>query len=753
MKCWKLIPPLLILLIFSTAEIAGASRPLQQLPALKVRMGKHPSFIRYVFEGPDSIISGIKVRQDGGNIVLDFPVKGLRLAGSVSLRYENDRVVIAGRGGGIKKVFSLDNPDRLVVDIERKEKKDTKDSGADMKVAKSHERKPGDKKETVSEASGKKEDTPQQDTSSVLHVPEKYRKVWTLLKSGNPYGVLSVLPEYPPSGRDEVAFYHFIYGSAAAGAGQYMKSVEHLRLAYVLTSDQSLRERALIKRAEVRLEGGFDYEAIADYKLFLKEFPSSTRIEKAHLGLARCFMNIGRYSEAVRHFDMVPQSVEVLYSKANAYQRIEKVRSASRVYKRALEKAPDYPDRHPETAYLLGENLRSRGKYTEAKKRFLGIITGRYKDEARISMGLIAIEEGDFDEAIRVLQTAVMSKDRKVKVKALFNLSVAYARDGKIDKAIETLEEIRTRHIDSFYYRDSLLALAKLYRRTGKIDRVVPLLKELVYGKQPPAQAFRELEDIVAEMARKEDDETNGGLTFRRLWKEVGQWLVDRSRERFLLQVARRLRHEGSPFIELAQWMIENTSPVIKTETAVLLADYYIEIGDEELAEKYITFTAAPFPPSDMARRVKSRIFFAKARYEKAVKEIARIKEFRKDDMGMLLRIIREVRKPGSKLMDRAIELYEKRLKKGDWGADEYIGLADILYSIDRRDRALKYIRMAYQKNPDDEWVMYRMAHDVEKNRAREMFAALGSGNSLLSRLARTRIMEMNLLNRVSEVY
>ena len=154
-----------------------------------------------------------------------------------------------------------------------------------------------------------------------------------------------------------------------------------------------------------------------------------------------------------------------------------------------------------------------------------------------------------------------------------------------------------------------------------------------------------------------------------------------------------------------------------------------------------------------MAKRVKARIFIAKDMHKKAIKELSRIKDFRKDDMGILLRIIRKTRQSGSGLTEKAIALYERRLAKKEWSADEYIGLADILYSMGRRSQASKYIRKAYKKNPDDEWVMYRMAHDVDRSRSRDMFARLGSGNSLLSRLAKTRIMEMNLLNRVGEVY
>ncbi len=746
-----------MLIAIVPVNTADASKPAGQFPTLKVRKGEHPSFIRYVFEGPDSVISGVKVREEGGNIIIKFPSKGFRLHSSKAIKHESDRVIIAGSGGSIKKVFSLDNPDRLVVDILRKSgpggKKKKKKARASKKTEKPAADLKAREKESTETAQKRTERTSKETKSFSVQVPEKYRKVWTLLKSGNPYGVLSVLPEYPPAGREDAAFYHYIYGVAFGGAKQYLRAIEHLRLAHILATGPALRERALIKRADVQLQGGFVYEALADYKLFLKEFPSSIHREEVHLGLAECLMRVGKYREAIRHYDKVEQSAEILYRKANAYQRVGKVRKASGIYVKALKMDPDFPDKDEETAYLLGENFRMQGKYTEARKRLAGIIIGIYRDEARISRGLMAMEDGDFDEAIRLFQTALMSRDRKIKVKALFNLSVVYARSGKTEKAIETLEEIRTKHIDSFYYKDTLLALAKLYRRTGRIEQSVYMLKELVYGKQPPAQAFRELEDIVSEMARKDDVEADGGLTFRKLWREVGQWLVDRSREKFLLKVARRLRYEGSPFIDLTLWMIENTSPAIRTEAAVLLADYYIEVGDEELAEKYITFTTAPYPPSDMAKRVKARIFIARDMHKKAIRELSRIKDFRKDDMGILLRIIRKTRQSGSGLTEKAIALYERRLAKKEWSADEYIGLADILYSMGRRSQASKYIRKAYQKNPDDEWVMYRMAHDVDRSRSRDMFARLGSGNSLLSRLAKTRIMEMNLLNRVSEVY
>ncbi len=79
--------------------------------------------------------------------------------------------------------------------------------------------------------------------------------------------------------------------------------------------------------------------------------------------------------------------------------------------------------------------------------------------------------------------------------------------------------------------------------------------------------------------------------------------------------------------------------------------------------------------------------------------------------------------------------------------------MADLLYANDEKSKALKYYRIALRKEPSDQWAAYRIGQDAEAKESKEMFTRLEKDDSLLGRLAKTKIMEIDLLNKVKEVY
>ncbi len=192
-------------------------------------------------------------------------------------------------------------------------------------------------------------------------VPPQYKKLWTLLETGNHYGLLTALPEYKPEGVRSVAVYHYMYGAASYGAKKYLDAIKHLRLAYIYASNRILKEKALSLRAKTYMDTGFLQEASADYKMLIESFPASTKIRKAHLGFADSLSKLGLYSKAVKEYDKAGNAAEVLYSKANALQRLERVKDAKTIYDKAHLADEKYPERSGETYYLIGENMRMIG--------------------------------------------------------------------------------------------------------------------------------------------------------------------------------------------------------------------------------------------------------------------------------------------------------------------------------------------------------------------------------------------------------
>jgi len=584
-------------------------------------------------------------------------------------------------------------------------------------------------------------------------VPEKFETMWQLLQSGNAIGNLMKLPQITPEGTEEMAFSYYLYGEGYNAAGEYIKAIDNLRLAYIYSGDSALRELALFRRAKVYEAMGLHHEARSNYLVFIDEFPESKRIQKTYRGLADSSQKLGLLNEAVQYYDRAGSDAVALFHKANALQKLEKVKEAKEVYELAMKADRGYPKKSFETYYLIGENMRLNGELKKAKEHFNNIQYGPFLDSAKISLGLIAMDEANIKEAGRNFLLASESKDRNIRVRALFSLAFALLSVGQTQEAIEALEEIRFKYLDTDLYKDALLALARLYHKEGKTREAVSVLKELAYGKRPPAGTFLELETIVQDLSEKDSVKVGDEMNFLEIWNEMGKWLLEESREEFLLRMAKRLRYEGEPFIKLSVWLIEHGSSKARVKASVGLADYFISIGKIGMAEAYMTRAVDIEKPDDEALRVKAKILRAKSEYMNAVRTVESIKNFGKEDLMFTGTVLLDMDNAKSAQTDKVIAFYESRLNSGEWDADHYVRIADILYKNNEKGKALEYYRKAYALNPDDEWISYRIGRAESGTESKELYSKLDKGGSMLGRLAKSKLMEINLLNKVREVY
>ncbi|HBH60530.1 MAG TPA: hypothetical protein DDX85_02060 [Nitrospiraceae bacterium] len=750
----------MLLPLITIPNIADATVPKENSDFLQIRSARHSGFMRIVLEGHASIISEGKVSQQGKDIIVRFTDKTFEVKKTelpVTYNADKDAVTFSLKQAGRLKTYFLENPSRFVIDVYPEKEEVKKQVKTEKKPqVKKTERITAAAEPEVSnkDLAGPKDRiaaaNPEKEYDEKSLLPEKYKAMWSLLEAGNFYTVLKELPGHKADNAEALAALNYTYAQANIMAKQYADAVKHLRLAYIYAVDTGLKEHALLKRAGIYLELKLNYEARADYLVYIRDFSSSRYIKKAYFGLAESLYRIGLFQEAIEHYKKSGTSPEVLYGMANALQKLEMVKEAKKAYDEALIMDKNYLKSSPETYFLLGENMRMSGDLVNARKHLSEIEVGPFKDNAIISIGLIAMEESNIQEAVKQFKAAAQSRDKKVKVQALFNVSLAYLKEGKFKEATSSLEEIRHNHIDSNMYKDTLLVLSKIYKKGGRVKESVSLLKELVYGKQPPAEAFTELEEIVQEAG---GNSSQDGMAFVTLWNDVGQWLVDETREEFLLKVARRLRHEGKPFIDLCSWLVEHASEHARGKAAIDLADYYAGIGNTAMSRDYINIAKDARETGDAALRVEAKILHSEGERIAALKQIMMIKEIENSDLVLLDNIISGIHDPGIREVQKAIAFYEKTINESSWDAENYIHLADMLYANDERSKALKYYRIAYKMNPENEWVMYRLIQDADTPEAEDMFSRLQQGDNLYGRLAKSKQMEMSLMNKIREVY
>jgi tetratricopeptide (TPR) repeat protein len=768
-------------------NLSFASQSNEESSLIKIRTGKHAGFIRIVLEGPEKIILQGKVEKRGNNVQIIFPEIPFSIEEKkLPLQYRVDRNKIelsSGRSGKMK-VFTMKNPGRLIIDLYRKRniakpkkgKNKTESNNSTVNIAEKN--KTGKAKvsiATVKSAVKDKSPSPllkkQKNITTPLvnvgketysdkrkddygFITREYKKTWELLQSGSAYRVIKELNRIQPEKEETIAMHHFIYGMAYSAIEDYLSAIKHFRLTYIFTKDKSLKELAYLKRAEAYLQQKLYYEAKINYTVFLEEFPSSKYEQKAHNNLAKTLSQIGFYHEAAEHFKMAGESPEVLFSYANSLQRTKRLNDAKKAYARAILADKDYPAKSPETYFLIGENMRMTGDSENAKKHLISIEKGSFQFEARLSLGLIALEENDVDEAIENLQEASISSERKIKIRALYYLAEALSLKGKPKEAIKNLEIIRKKYLNSSLYKVTLLELARLYKRVGNMKVSISLLKELVYGKHPPEEAFSELEKILIEAGRKYSSSEGGDSEFLELWNEVGLWMFDESREDFLLNIAEQLKHEGKPFLQLCSWLVKNGSTVARVKSALHIAEYNIDSGNIEKAQTYLEIAEMNSPfKSDSFFRVEARVHYKSGRYGPAILSIKNIKKGKDSDLLLLGRIISDSGEIEASYINNAVGYFESMLAESVWSAEVYIALADIIFKQGDSKRALKYYRMALKKQSDDEWTIYRIGRIVNRPESIDMFSKIQKNDTLISRAARTKIMELSLMERVEAVY
>ncbi len=742
---------------------------------LKLRASSHKDFLRIVLEGPEPVVSHGKVDQEDENILVSFPGDSFTIEAekkAINYKADKDRILLSPGNIGKYKFFFLKNPSRIVIDVfpvsipapslkTVKAKEKARDislsRGSQIQATNAAKVLNKDKTEVFQKEEKKNSNLPtgqagkpNEPTGIKPQISDSKLKDMELKpKPGMDNPELKQAPNLPieaSKGNESVAASHIALADKYYKANDYLSAITHVRLAAMYTGNEEQKELLLLKKAELYLKLGFFNEAKENYLIFLKNFSSSRYTANAHLGLAESMEKIGLFSEAIEHYDNAGRNSEALFGKANALQKLGKIQEAQAAYVEAKSIDSAYPERSPETYYLIGENLRMAGEKEEARQHLTKLKNSLFTDNASISLGLIALEESNAEEAIKYFKSASDAKDRNLKAQALFNLSRALLQAGKSSDAVSTLEGIRDKYPYTSAYKEAALELSRIYRKDGKFHESVSLLKELVYSQNPPVETFNELEIILQETAAKDS------VQFVRLWNDFGKWMLASSREQFLLSMAEALKDNGKPFIDLSLWLAKNGSEDARIAASIALAGFYADMRDADTAGKYLGMVKNIKQHKDGVTRVGARIDYVNGDIESAAGKIMSIKEVDKSDVELLGNILSHSKISESKVMRKAVAFYKKQIElKGD--SEDYIRLADILYNIDEIDEALTYYRTAQGKGIQDDWVMYRIGANSERTEAEKIFGQLQKSDSTLSRMAKAKQMEMGIQHKLEEVF
>jgi tetratricopeptide (TPR) repeat protein len=576
--------------------------------------------------------------------------------------------------------------------------------------------------------------------------PSALESARQLLDAKRPGEAKTVLSGYMPS-PSELSSYHYLYAKALEGSQKTYDAIPHYTLAYLYAAESGEREKLLLERAETYRKMKYHQEAALCYRSFVSEFPNSPLRNKVYLRLADTLLTLGLYHDALSFYEKAGDSIEALFGKANTLQEMGRTKEANDLYMSLVTRDKGYLGSSQETEFRIGENLRLMGMYQDAKVYFGLVRDPALKYRTELALGLIAFEESQYDEAIKLLGEALQSPERALRRQALLSLSVVYQRKDRPDESASMLLEIRNRFPYGKEYDTAMVMLSGLWRKKGKYDEAITVLKELVYRRIPVREAFDELERIITDVMGKDSGK------FLTLWNSAGHFLMEPSRVSFLLKVAEGLKNTGMPYFELCSWLSKYGSGYAKAYGRAELAVFYAGLGDAERSAALLRELKG-FDESDESLRIHAQISLLKGALREAAESLMAIKNKRLEDLVSLAPLLKQTRNP-----DEAIVLYRKTLGALQNPPGACLRFADALYDLGRKEEALEFYRLFASNDnregiPADDvtWALYRISIISGSDESTKTVANLGREKTLLGRFGEARLKDGKLADAIKGI-
>lgn len=566
--------------------------------------------------------------------------------------------------------------------------------------------------------------------------PLPLKKALESLKENRPAEAAKVLAEFRQD-KTNVAQYHFVFGRLRLAEKRPLEAVEHFGKSYQYAAAGDLKEAALIERAETYVRMRYFYEARSSFNLFVKNYPASRMLGRAYHGLAQSLAETGSLREAVGYYEKSSNAPGALLGKANTLQRLGMTAEAGRVYAAVLAAGEAHVTASDESLYYFGENCRLLGKTADANKYLSLVKSPLFKPRADLGLGMLALQQGKDDDAMKSFSAAAAAQDRESVRLALLMIADMESKSGKTAQARARLEEIRTKYPYGKVYEEAMLKLVRVLKQEGDHEKAAHLLNELVFKSTVRKEALAEFEIILTEVRTKDKD------LFLRLWKTAGPMLLDSSREQFLLGIAGDLKDSGRPFLDLMQYLAKYGTETGKTKSTAALVEIYAEKGDLRKADEYLKKMKSMKNSAEEIMRLEARLAFLNRDYKTASEKLVQLKRLQSADMAMLGRIVAATRD-----YPRATARYEKAVRELGGDAESYAQLGDIMYELGRRKDALDYYRLVIGKNPDHDWAHYRVGSLADGPEAEEALKKLTGRDPMLMRLAEARRMELELTKK-----
>ena len=491
-----------------------------------------------------------------------------------------------------------------------------------------------------------------------------------------------IRPVLEPSPRAEL-MYQVLTAELAGKRDQLDVALNHYQQAAIVSNDPRVTERAAVLALIMKENAA----ALALAQRWLALDPAS---EQAQQTLALAYLRNGRLEEAAEYLETVRRAARNK-DKQQGYATIASLLSQADDKQLALRVMGQFRDRNPRSAFAQYYYAMLAAAAGEREQALTGLERALARDRKLVPAHLLRtrllLEGGDREAALAGLAkaAAAIPRDR--------NLRMSYARllidAGQLDKARREFATLLNQNPKD---TDSLYALGLLAAETRQFDLAETYFLDLIKRNTRLADAYFELGRI---------EEQRGDYAKAREWyervKDEDRYLSAQMRMGVVLAKSGDIAGAGQHFDALRRDNPQNDITLYLAEAEALR-----EAGRYQEAFDGLDRALASHPND-------KDLLYARAL---AAEKLDRLDLLERDLRAILAADPKNgqaLNALGYTLADRtdryqeALGYIEQALEQMPNDAAVLDSMGWVHYRLGNRDRALEYLRQAYQVNPDAE--------------------------------------------------
>ncbi len=269
----------------------------------------------------------------------------------------------------------------------------------------------------------------------------------------------------------------------------YMKAVSAFNAGLIEEAYRLIKNRndrkSLFLKAYIYLKQG-KLEKRRDILKKLSKGNDEIAVQAAYL-YAYSFFSEGKYWNAIKEFKKFvkkyknhPLTRKAILRIADSYYNVGKIEKARKIYKDFLKKYANAPEA-VDAAYQLTvlEMKSSTGNVEKQIENFISKYPNYpFVDLLKLQLAEIYMEHGKFDKAEKVYKELIR-KNSKEREFAYYKLGYLYYKKGETEKAKKILLEYLSKYPKGNFVISARELLAKIYEEEGDIEKAVAFYKKL----------------------------------------------------------------------------------------------------------------------------------------------------------------------------------------------------------------------------------------------------------------------------------